>query len=97
MRQLEFGVLGIGNYGKKILSKLDHLGKVIWAANSSLDFTELEIPDWVFIATPNIFHFEQAEYFLKAGSNVFVEKPATLNPVALKSLIDLAKLEDRLF
>ena len=97
MRQLEFGVLGIGNYGKKILSKLDCLGKVIWAANSSLDFTELEIPDWVFIATPNIFHFEQAEYFLKAGSNVFVEKPATLNPVALKSLIDLAKLEDRLF
>ncbi len=97
VHHLKFGVLGTGNYGKKILSKLDCLGKVIWAVNSSSDFAELEIPDWVFIATPNILHYEQAEYFLKAGANVFVEKPATLNPAALKSLIDLAKLEGRLF
>lgn len=93
---LKFGVLGTGRYGTKIRSKLERMGTVIWAVNSDADYTELEIPDWVFIVTPNIFHYEQAEYFLKAGVNVFVEKPAALNPDALEYLINLSKLEDRL-
>lgn len=93
----KFGVLGTGRYGTKIRSKLESMGTVIWAVNSDVDYTELEIPDWVFIATPNIFHYEQAEYFLRAGVNVFVEKPATLSPVALEYLINLSKLEGRLF
>jgi hypothetical protein len=73
------------------------MGTVIWAVNSDSNFTELEIPDWVFIVTPNILHYEQAEYFLLSGANVFVEKPATLNLTALEDLINLSKLEDRLF
>src|SRR5687768_16844214 len=87
---LRFGVLGVGRYGKKIHSKLERMGAVIWAAGSDSDFTQLEIPDWVFIATPNILHYEQAEYFLRAGANVFVEKPATLDAAALENLIGLA-------
>jgi hypothetical protein len=94
---LKFGVLGTGRYGTKIRSKLERMGTVIWAVNSDADYNELEIPDWVFIATPNIFHYEQAEYFLGAGVNVFVEKPATLSPDALEYLINLSKLQDRLF
>lgn len=93
---LKFGVLGTGRYGTKIRLKLERMGTVIWAVNSEADYTELEIPDWVFIATPNIFHYEQAEYFLRVGANVFVEKPATLMPDALDHLISLSKLEGRL-
>lgn len=94
---LKFGVLGMGQYGTKIHSKLERMGSVIWAVDSKSDFTKLEIPDWVFIATPNILHYEQVEYFLRSGANVFVEKPATLNPSALEDLINLAKLRGRLF
>ena len=77
---LKFGILGTGQYGEKIRSKLERMGTVIWAVNSDSNFIELEIPDWVFIVTPNMLHYEQAEYFLKSGANVFVEKPATLSP-----------------
>jgi len=94
---LKLGVLGAGRYGTIIRSKLERMGIVIWAVNSDSDFTELEIPDWVFIATPNILHYEQAKYFLRSGANVFVEKPATLNPAALEDLLNLSKLEGRLF
>lgn len=87
----------MGQYGTKISSKLESMGMVTWAVNSNSDFTTLEIPDWVFIATPNIFHYEQAEYFLRSGSNVFIEKPATLNPAALEYLINLSKSEGCLF
>jgi hypothetical protein len=91
--RLKFGVLGMGRYGTKIHAKLEHMGIVTWAVNSDYDFTLLEIPDWVFIATPNNLHYEQAEYFLRSGANVFVEKPATLNPDALESLINLSKIK----
>lgn len=94
---LKFGVLGVGRYGKKILSKLEEIGTVIWAVNSDSDFEELEIPDWVFIITPNILHYEQAKYFLVSGANVFVEKPATLDLTALEDLINLSKVNDRSF
>lgn len=88
---MNFGILGAGRYGKKILSKLRNMGNVIWVENSDSDYTELKIPEWVFIATPNIFHYEQAEYFLKSGANVFVEKPAVINPSALDYLVNLSK------
>ena len=94
---MRFGVLGMGQYGKKINSKLEQMGVVTWAVNSNSDYTVLEIPDWVFIATPNFLHYEQAEFFIRCGANVFVEKPATLNPAALEYLINLSKLNDCLF
>jgi len=92
---LKFGILGIGRYGAKIRAKLEGMGEVSWAANSESDFTTLEIPDWAFIATPNILHYEQVEFFLKAGAAVFVEKPATLDPRALEDLIDLSKKQGK--
>lgn len=94
---LNFGVLGTGRYGAKICAKLESMGTVKWAVDSNSDFTSLKIPDWVFIATPNVLHYEQAEYFLKSGANVFVEKPATLNPAALEELIELSSREGRRF
>ena len=88
---LAFGLIGIGNFGSAIQSKITNLGNLLWQANSESDYTQFEDPDWVFIASPNIFHYEQAKYFLKKGVNVFLEKPAVLNSDALIELIKISK------
>lgn len=86
----KFGILGLGRYGQSINKKLDALGRIIWTGNSETDYQHFEVPDWVFIATPNQYHYEQAAYFIEAGANVFLEKPATLGAEGLVKLISLA-------
>ena len=48
--------------------------------------------DWVIIASPNEFHYEQAKYYLQQGINVFCEKPGTLSSDLLIELIELSKI-----
>jgi len=93
---LSFGLIGTGHFGSILSKSLEKLGDLMWALNSNSDFTLFKIPDWVFIATPNVLHYEQAQYFLKKGVNVFIEKPSVLNSEALKNLIDLAKKNNSL-
>jgi hypothetical protein len=88
---LSFGLIGTGHFGLILGKSLEKLGDLIWELNSNSDFTFFELPDWVFIATPNVLHYEQAQYFLNKGVNVFVEKPSVLNSQALKDLIYLSK------
>ena len=88
---MDFGILGKGSFGSKIKEKVEQEGTVLWVADSAMDHTLLELPDWVFIATPNIYHYEHAKYFLEKKVNVFLEKPAVLNADALKELVDLSK------
>lgn len=87
-------MLGTGRYGQIISEKLLLLGNVIWSENSESDYKFLSVPDWVFIATPDQYHFEQAAHFLEAGANVFLEKPATIGVQALKSLIEMASVRN---
>tara|TARA_B100001093_G_scaffold277566_1_gene265286 strand:- start:2400 stop:4190 length:1791 start_codon:yes stop_codon:yes gene_type:complete len=87
---LSFGLIGKGHFGLILREALKKLGCLKWELDSNLDFTSFERTDWVFIATPNVLHYEQAEYFLKIGVNVFIEKPSVLNPDALCNLIDIA-------
>jgi hypothetical protein len=89
-KEWTFGVLGAGRFGAKIRDRLESIGRVCWSVGSEADHTSLDVPDWVFIATPTAVHYEQAEHFLRAGANVFVEKPATLDPSALEDLVKLA-------
>lgn len=84
------GLLGTGRFGARIRERLPQLGDLVWAAGSESDYTALPIPDWVCVATPTPMHFEHVEFFLRAGANVFVEKPATLSVTALQELLDLA-------
>lgn len=50
-----------------------------------------EVPlDGVMINVPNAYHYEIAEYCIKKGINVFVEKPLTLSYAESKALVDLA-------
>jgi len=88
--QLTFGLIGKGNFGSILGDALKTLGNLIWELDSSSDFTKSKLPDWVFIATPNVLHYEQAEYFLNQGVNVFIEKPAVLNPKSLIELINIS-------
>ena len=44
--------------------------------------------DTVYIATPNVFHYEQSRLFLEKGKNVICEKPLVLNPDNIDNLLD---------
>jgi len=47
--------------------------------------------DLVVIATPNYQHYEQAIYCLQNGSDVLIEKPATLDPKLINEICSVAK------
>ncbi|QLG40631.1 Gfo/Idh/MocA family oxidoreductase [Paenibacillus sp. E222] len=64
---------------------------------AALRFTSLEEMatsdglDAVYIATPNTFHAEQAELFLRNGKHVLCEKPLAANGAEVRRMIDTAK------
>jgi hypothetical protein len=94
MKKIKVGQIGKGGFGKKILSKLENIDNVSvewvygsqdkwWESNNDLD--------WVIVASPNEFHYEQVKHYLQNGVNVFCEKPATLANYSLDELINLSK------
>ena len=87
---LNLGILGSGQYGSLFKSKLENFGHILWEIDSRTDYQSKPDPDWVFIITPNVFHYEQAIYYLKRKVNVFLEKPPVLSVDALENLIDLS-------
>ena len=91
------GLLGYGYWGKILLSKLEKLDnvEVMWTCTSRDQWwTNVIDLDWVFIATPNGVHFEQAKHFIEQGVNVFCEKPLTPTYEQSKELFDLAEKHD---
>jgi hypothetical protein len=91
-KNMRFGIIGSGGtYGPRLTKYLSLFGELCWESNGSdCAWPEQKI-DWVFIASPNLYHYEQATYFLNAGVNVFLEKPATLSTASLEDLISIAK------
>ena len=73
MKKIKVGQIGIGGFGKKILSKLENISDVSveWVYGSKDKWWEPVDVDWVIIASPNEFHYEQAKHFLTNGVNVF--------------------------
>lgn len=51
----------------------------------------------VYIASPNVFHYEQSKFFLKHGKNVFCEKPATTTKAQMEELILLAENKNLIY
>ena len=47
--------------------------------------------DSVYIASPNVFHYEQSKLFLLNGKNVICEKPATTTKNQMEELIKIAE------
>ena len=100
MKKIKVGQIGKGGFGKKILSKLEKMSDVSieWIYGSKDNWWQDDNGlDWVIVASPNEFHYEQAKYFLQRGVNVFCEKPGTLAPHSLKELIELSKTNNVCF
>ena len=59
---IKVGQIGKGNFGKKILSKLNSINSISveWVCGSQDKWWEQEKVDWVIIASPNEFHYEQS-------------------------------------
>ena len=100
MKKIKVGQIGKGSFGKKILSKLENIPDVSveWVYGSKDKWWESDVDlDWVIIASPNEFHYEQAKHYLQKGVNVFCEKPGTLAVHSLLELISLSELKDVCF
>jgi hypothetical protein len=88
---ISIGQIGKGQFGSKILSKLNNLDvEVKWIAGSKDKWWLKDKVDWIIVASPNEFHYEQSKHFLSRGVNVFCEKPAAFNSKAVEELYDLA-------
>ena len=88
---IKVGLIGVGKFGSVILDKLHNLGFVItWTCTTKSNWKDQSSVDWVIIATPDLFHFEQSAWFLAKGINVLCEKPATLSTKSLSYLYQLA-------
>jgi predicted dehydrogenase len=60
-------------------------------------YDKIKCVDFVSIATPNIYHFDVAKYFLEAGVNVLLEKPMTGNRQLASDLIRFSNLSGAKF
>ena len=54
------------------------------------EFAKSDI-DAVYIASPNLFHYEQSKLMLENGKHVLCEKPITITPDEFSELFSLAK------
>ena len=100
MKKIKVGQIGKGSFGKKILSKLEKMSDVSveWVYGSKDKWWESDVDlDWVIVASPNEFHYEQSKYYLEKGVNVFCEKPGTLATHSLLELISHSELKDVCF
>ena len=93
---MKIGLLGNGYWGKILSSKLEQVDdvEIVWVYTSKDTILFDNTINWVFIATPNDIHYEQAKYFIEQGVNVFCEKPLTPTYKQSKELFDLAEKHD---
>lgn len=91
-KNLKFGVIGSGGkHGPRLIKYLSEFGKICWVSNGNDNLSSKELVDWVFISSPNIYHYEYALEFINRGINVFLEKPPTLSLSSFENLISFAK------
>lgn len=63
----------------------------VLAFDSLEEMAESDAFDSVYIASPNVCHYEQSKFFLNHGKNVICEKPATTTLEQMQELISLAE------
>ncbi len=106
MNKLKIGIVGFGNWGKKIYQTLKGFSNCEIVAicdkkNINIDEKIIITDDYkdlikrkldaAIIATPNETHYEIARKFLLSNINLFVEKPLATSYKEALSLINLAK------
>jgi len=93
---IRVGQIGNGKFGSKLLSKLKLINElsIEWVLGSKDEWWNYLNVDWVVIASPSEFHFEQSKHFLSKGINVFCEKPAAFSWEVVEELYKLAELNN---
>lgn len=95
-RPTRIGLYGKGYWATILREKLESLGsdyELCFEADSQhphLDESSLRSIDWAVVATPPETHFEIADTCLRAGVNVFCEKPLSLSSHEVAALYDAA-------
>jgi predicted dehydrogenase len=89
---------------KAIYSRSQSKGKAFAAKYGDIpvftnldDLAKSDIIDAVYIASPNIFHYQQSKLFLESGKHVICEKPATVTPKQIRELIDISIRKDLVY
>ena len=86
------GLIGCGNWGKKIKIILKKKTNLHFVSNSKTDYKKkINKVDWVFVATPDKTHFSIVKFLINRKKNVFCEKPLTTKISDAKLLFSLAK------
>jgi len=91
---VDVGLIGRGYWGSILHKKLETLGNVRFACSGrdASDYVNLlHQVSWVFVATPNITHYEIVRRCLSQGVNLFCEKPMTANAEESRELHQLAQ------
>ena len=92
MKKKYVGVIGRGNWGKKIINELEKISNIRFIYRSKDNYKKFkEKIDWIFILTPDNTHYNIAKYFLKKKIHVFCEKPLAIKLKQAKDLISLSK------
>lgn len=86
----DYQLVAICDTNEQILSERAQLLSVDTFINYKKMVVESKV-DFIVIATPNSQHYEQAKYCIENGCDVLIEKPATLNPEQINSLISHAR------
>ena len=96
---MKIGLLGIGSWGHRIKQKLinlmdSQLVDLVWFGDSKTrwkeDKLQLDLVDWIFVATPNDTHYDIVKDAIKLGKNVFCTKPLTPTHEQSLELFELA-------
>jgi len=89
----KIGIIGYGNWAKKIVPMISKFSKICFIADSRISYKLFPCKiDWVFVLSSNETHFEIVKYFLNRKINVFCEKPLTKSVNETKKLIYLSKI-----
>jgi len=90
---INVGLIGYGNWGKIIHSKLEQISNVKFICRSKDTYIDkLDSVDWVFVVTPDNTHYEIVKTCILNGKNVFCEKPFTANFQDSLALYGLAEI-----
>jgi len=89
----KIGIIGRGNWGKKVIKVLKKNFTVEFIAGKEVNYNKLTKKiDWVFVLTPNHTHYKICKFFLNSKINVFCEKPLTMT---FEQSIDLYKISKK--
>lgn len=97
-KKVKFGVVGVGNIGKKHAKIIQDKGELVWTCDinqkanySNIDRALENDVDIVSICTPNHLHYPHALKAIIAGYDVIIEKPITLKAEHAEMLVKTAE------